>query len=45
MTEPTPMPIMQRPVVNATFGVVTLYVAATLVKPAARIGLFPMWSD
>jgi hypothetical protein len=40
-TEPTPIPIMYKPVVSATSGTETSYVSATLVKPAARIGVMP----
>lgn len=40
-TEPTPKPIMYNPVVSDTLAVVTWYVDATFVNPAARIGVIP----
>jgi len=41
MTDPIPMPIMYKPVVRETCSTSTWYSAATLVKPAARIGVNP----
>jgi len=40
-TLPKPRPSIYRPVVSATCGTETLYVAATSLKPAASRGVIP----